>query len=120
MKTKQELFDNVWNYFIVEGHPQAKQGSKCLYRGPKSNCAVGCQLPDELYKKEMDDADAGGGSIGTVFEKFPKVAEYFGSANRNFLSKLQMLHDTQFDKLEANLIELASRHQLTIPNESQT
>lgn len=118
MKTKQELFNNVWQYFIVEKHPKAANPNTapyyatCLYRGPESNCAVGCQLPDELYRVEMDY----GSSIDAVMHTYPEVRDYFGLESAPFLTGLQRAHDLHFPTLEHTLREIASANSLTIPD----
>jgi hypothetical protein len=109
MKTGQEIFDAVWQYFVVEGHPQAKDGNTCRYRGKESNCAIGCQLPDELYSGEMERND-----VATVFDSFPKVRDYFGAENLRLMCHLQGIHDWGFEQLETRLRNLAARENLQI------
>lgn len=111
MKTKQEIFDAVWNYFIVEKHPQAITGEvQCVYRGEQSNCAVGCQLPDELYDAKMESFP-----IEEVMFDFWKVAEFFGEENAELLGLLQDAHDNWFPELEYRLREIAADHSLKTP-----
>ena len=49
--TKQEAFDEVWNYFVVEGNPQAKgENGFCRYRTKDGcRCAAGVLIRDEEY-----------------------------------------------------------------------
>lgn len=49
--TKYEVFQRLWQYFVVEKHPQGKSESGgCFYAGP---CAVGLFLPKEV-REELD------------------------------------------------------------------
>jgi hypothetical protein len=109
MKTPQEIFDAVWTYFVVEGHPQSiSSNAMCRYRGKESNCAVGCQLPDALYDPVMESK-----SIYSIFKLFPEVEEYFGETNKCLLSELQNIHDWEFPRLKQSLEKLAVKYGLT-------
>ncbi len=113
MKTKQQIFNKVWRYFIRDGHPQAmgKDGGKerCFYRGAQSNCAVGCQLPNKLYSRELE------GKGVEILLREPKIADYFGYDNLPLLKKLQTAHDFKFRQLKFQLEEIAQKFQLKIP-----
>ena len=52
--TMQEMFDKIWDYFIVQGKPAGLDGNgACTYYGNEgaNRCAVGCLLPDEVAKR---------------------------------------------------------------------
>ncbi len=107
---QQEIFDRVWDHFIVGGkppgfmrHPDASWRSACMYRTEEGNpCAAGVVLTDgqvELIKAE-----------GLI----------------DFIGKLQMYHDRiAMDKnipdadftarYQESLTDLATRFNLTIP-----
>lgn len=64
--TVQEVFDAVWQAFVVEGRPFAVSPDKnehgvypCLYRGPNgTKCAIGLIIPDEEYDPEFENERA--------------------------------------------------------------
>lgn len=110
MKTKQEIISTVWDYFIIKSHPQARNTRGCCYRGPKSNCAIGCQIPDELYKEWFE-----GNSIHNLYMDFPEIKAFFGEENLYFLIKLQTIHDTSFPFIKEELEALAKTENLRLP-----
>ncbi len=126
MKTPQELFNNVWKYFVVQKNPQAMLAYRgvesCAYRGDKSNCAIGCQLPDELYFSELERM-----SIFVIMNKrddrCQKITDYFGEDNMYFLDSLQRIHDKAtnaslelfLNDIELKLREFAVKQLLEIP-----
>lgn len=99
--TKQETFNIIWNYFVVEAHPRAcdRYFQVCMYRTLEGNkCAIGCLIPDELYTRSIE-----GMGIEDLFLKhtlIPKnLSEFleteFSFEDRiEFLCYLQDLHDT--------------------------
>ena len=109
--TKQQIFNNVWRTFIIEKAPQAIDGIVCKYRlaGTKG-CAIGCQIPDELYDPNME-----GCGIHQVFSRFPKAKEYFGGDNFDFMLALQDAHDCHFSHLKERLKDIAIIFDLYIP-----
>ena len=45
--TAQEIFDRVWNHFVVNGAPKSVRSNSCAYRGRGGNaCAVGVLVTD--------------------------------------------------------------------------
>ena len=128
---KQEVFNNAWNWFSQPDAKLAKneaapEGLNCFYRYPEDQsrrCAIGCQIPDEIYKPEME----GIGIVG-LFTKFEAVSEHFGFTSysenpersndeEQFLIDLQRCHDhayTTADALEA-FRRFAADKGLTIP-----
>lgn len=56
--TAQSLFDQVWDWFVVQGKPRsvAAGASHCAYRGAGgAKCAVGVLIRDDEYDPDMDD-----------------------------------------------------------------
>ena len=109
--TKSEIFNNVWQYFIVQKHPRATVDGNCQYRGSVSNCAVGCQLPDKLYAPVMDEENI---PVTGLYNKFPAVKKYFGESNESLLFDLQDAHDQHFPELEMTLRRIAKEFKITI------
>lgn len=120
--TNQEVFDHIWQHFIVEKNPRSisdissDELNKCHYNG--TGCAIGCCLTEE-----------DGNNLETLFYslrisaiyKHPEVLDifklYFGPAgDMLFLTKCQNWHD--FDELygKENLIKLGLEYNLRIPD----
>lgn len=54
--TKQEIFNTVATHLFTQGvRASSPDGDFCFYRAPDGKkCAVGCLIPDELYKPDME------------------------------------------------------------------
>lgn len=101
--SRQDVIDRVKEYFSRPGavlaqfpDPEAARGKRCVYRGdndPHSpvRCAVGCLIPDELYRSEMEDKTA-----DAVLDSYPELTRrLFGTVTvRSFLSAIQTRHDS--------------------------
>lgn len=125
--TRQEAFDRVWQWFIVEQHPRAvdPQAAWCCYRTPDrcTACAIGCLIPDSRYRTAFD------GPYGGTFRDLQKlgdwdaVAQLFSPDDDVFYQDLQQLHDYipyGSGRLEGELRRFADRHGLTIPEGAPT
>jgi hypothetical protein len=92
--TKQAILDGVWDWFIVTGSPAGFEMDRgtCVYRSEdgKLRCGVGCLIPDDLYRPEME-----GASVGDLMDEpmETELAAYLGVENVSLLSKVQLLHD---------------------------
>jgi hypothetical protein len=88
--TAQDLFRKIWNWFVVQGKPLARDGGKgspCKYRGPSgSKCAVGVCIANTTYKPAMDQI----GSIDSVVQ-LPGLEHL--AMHLPMLRELQTLHD---------------------------
>lgn len=95
MRTAQELFETV----VLHQRKQAEKshialsegGFSCRYRDPEGrSCAIGCLIPNDAYKPEME-----GGDVGDLIKKdllpVTLAAEFF--KNMRLLSTLQKIHD---------------------------
>jgi hypothetical protein len=52
---KQEVFNKVWNHFVVNLGPASRDSEGCFYRGPNgAKCAIGIFIADEDYSDEME------------------------------------------------------------------
>lgn len=48
----QQIFDAVWQYFVVENAPRSMGAGQCMYRhGNGACCAVGLFLTDDLARQ---------------------------------------------------------------------
>ena len=121
-ETEQEIFDLVWQHFIVEKHPRSfvdVSQVRCAYRGVDgARCAVGLFIPDELYDKSMDfnDDDSGVEPLldAGYFDKDDDLREFIRD-HVDFLSVLQRAHDSAQYPLEGNLRDVATVHKLEVP-----
>jgi hypothetical protein len=87
--TEQEMFDKVANHLFNQGCKSA-DACRCLYRGPNgTKCAIGCLIPDELYKLAFESE--------TLSYILVDYLINFDSVGYRFLADLQLLHDT-FDR----------------------
>lgn len=126
-KTNQEIFDRVWQYYVIEGHPRSVSSSgTCLYRTYDGNrCAVGLFIPDESYREAFDN-EAYGSGIGPlldegVFDFDPELDEFL-RANRVLFEELQSIHDRAtgrggFGTLPEELRKFARERGFEIPGE---
>jgi hypothetical protein len=126
---KQEVFNKIWNHFIVEKNPRSVQSVDadspteiCLYRGPNgSKCAFGVLIPDEDYSEKME----GNGCHSPIFTR---NYEKWGLVENDWLFyiDLQAVHDRAvrgaraegmdvFDFMKVKFELLAIAHNLTIP-----
>lgn len=129
--TKQDVFDRVWQAFVVDGAPPGvtSSGAGCRYRvfnddgSIKARCAVGLCIPDELYDGEMEAMD-----IMDLLKR-PQIRDLFDFDPRgddheeSLLYDLQEVHDgaATSDGFQENVRQrlpvVAKDHDLTIPGE---
>lgn len=114
-RSNQEAFNNVWQHFIVENHPQARtEQGYCRYRTSNGlACAIGCQVPDKLVSDSDDNT-----SLGILLEQ--KWKAHFAYVDPILLSELQGIHDSSddYEELKERLTLLAADHGLCIPGEA--
>lgn len=129
--TLQEVFDRVVNHLLMQNAQSfaSKNGEICAYRGADGlMCAVGCLIPDNLYKPEMDAPETVE-HMGTYISStdIMGIADHFGldglfdftvtdcSADQFImhLAKLQFIHDKTPPKMwEFELKKLADQYNL--------
>lgn len=90
---KQEIFDKVAKHLIQQGCASVHEElNECRYRTDEGlMCAVGCLIPDEIYKRNME-----GLAAEDLLRAFPEVEEFLGvevNEDRCFISTLQHAHD---------------------------
>ncbi len=92
--TNQEIFEYVVNHLRTQGKPALSSGTqKCCYRTKDGlTCAVGCLIPEELYRYHLE-----GRSVFGVVNNFDDVANYFGvgKGRSHDDDRIQMLHQLQ-------------------------
>ena len=101
--TNQKVFDQVVVHLLTQNwkstpkpyYPEAKnQEYSCSYRGHMNGgvqlkCAIGCLIPDELYKPEME-----GFGFTSLIVEFPVIRQLFADIDTGFGQALQTVHDT--------------------------
>lgn len=100
MNTKQFEFDAVVEHLFKQGGPATVPNhvgteTSCSYRGRDGTmCAVGCRIPNIMYRKEMEGKRLGG--LITVFQLPAELEEYLG-----MFSHLQDVHDSYTYEMRA-------------------
>lgn len=106
--TKQSIFNAVWDWFIVQGHPRCTESDnslRCLYRRSDGNrCAFGVILPDELYRPEFETKDCSFileklEKDGGVAKEWVDNLKQIGDDYERFLVGLQQHHDNPYGKV---------------------
>ena len=109
MKTNLEIFNQVRDHLLKQGRrsTDARVGNtggktSCKYRASNGDsCAVGCLIPDELYKVGMENSVVVSSIVRSALYKIgirdPDAIK--------MLSDLQLLHDsvTSWDNFPHNL-----------------
>lgn len=129
--TIQQLFDNAWNWAIVEKNEQCyalddNDERCCRYRDAGGNrCLIGVSIPDAMYDSCMEGA-ASGGLLESYFPAFnaaaaaldPSVQQF-----RNAARALQTVHDLYSgsaarwpEYIRTGLVDFASNQGLAIPD----
>lgn len=91
----QEIFDKVVIHLDTQGRRASDPGiAGCFYRTPDGlSCAVGCLIPDNEYKPEMEC-----GSVYALVRSFPRVPSIAAVApNVDLLYSLQIVHDSSYN-----------------------
>jgi hypothetical protein len=116
-KTKQEVFNKVWQHFIVDQNPRAynPETDKCTYYSESGGCAIGCLIEDDDVKKVLDMAPTSSiYSLRSLYsEIFDKIIDT--EVDKNFLGYLQIAHDDYTNDLKQLLIDLALDYNLIVP-----
>jgi hypothetical protein len=75
---------------------QSYDGNTCLYRSEDNNaCLVGCFIPDEKYKKEMEGIDA------RILINEHNIKKHMPLPTR-YMGRLQVFHDIELDDFHGN------------------
>jgi hypothetical protein len=93
MKTRQEIFDIVSRHLLSQGIKSIDMSGTCLYRGPNGlKCAVGCLIPDDLYRQQLEMQGVDACDVLYVLEDV-EICERDDENMIRFLRDLQNLHD---------------------------
>lgn len=123
--TKQEIFDKVWDHFVVKGNPRSQVetpgGDTCRFRQDQTaacpvRCAVGLFIPDDAYVPAMDDSCGTSTCLRELYELPPEIDALFEEHDALFYA-LQQAHDSSETPaaLHAGLRNVARRYSLTVP-----
>ena len=85
--TEQEIFDRVVHH-LGKQRVLAFEGGHCKYRDSLGNkCAIGCLIPDDLYRPEFE------GYAFEILFGFPEIEKLFSGMPIDLLIDLQFCHD---------------------------
>ena len=94
----QEIYDTVVQHLFAQGKPafgyyseeKTVGESGCAYRTGELKCAVGCLIPDDVYRRDMENQ-----SVKSLVDHSEfKVPSYFGE-HIPLLNTLQTVHDNR-------------------------
>lgn len=93
--TKQEIFDRVSGHLLTQKRQSVDSNGNCTYRwklpdGPVLSCAVGCLIPDNLYRPSFE-----GTGVSGLLRMVEPLRELLGMENEMLLRELQWLHDKE-------------------------
>jgi hypothetical protein len=81
----QQEFDAVVQHLYKQGRPAKDELGTCYYRSPEGlSCAVGCRIPDEMYRKSME------GTCVSALSGVPRVITEY----EDMFDLLQYAHDS--------------------------
>jgi hypothetical protein len=124
--TKQEIFNKVYAHLIAQGNRARAPGRsglmKCAYRASDGGmCAIGCLIPDELYKRELEEYSV---DEPPVLDVLRQAGVLLADENIPFFGALQAAHDGNTspsdlwtDAMKMFLKEIAFDYDLTAPEE---
>ena len=88
--TSQEMFDKVAAHLRKQNAKSSSEEGECFYRGPNgTSCAIGCLLPDEIYRPEMEKK-----SVVHLVEEFPETKTFI--PDLELAEDLQLHHDHNY------------------------
>ena len=83
---RRVIYETVRQHLLTQ-RAKSQTGGDCLYRGPNGlKCAIGCLIPDEVYKPDMESLDVMG-----MLKLWPNHP--FSDIRDLFLRDLQCIHD---------------------------
>lgn len=119
MMNKQEVFNKVSEHLIAQGCKSIGPASAaiCSYRSSGGRkCAIGCLIPDEMYKLDMDSRSV---NVICLLAAYPEISSLFSEdmlLDTRFLSVLQRTHDRYpVEEWKTQLIKVGTEYQLSIP-----
>lgn len=108
----QEIFDTVATHLMKQKERAFNHSlNMCAYRGSNNTkCAIGCLIPDEMYTQKME-----ANTVSELFAKFLNVADHIGGEHLSLCSDLQKIHDDIPWDWKNELINLAEKRGLELP-----
>lgn len=91
MRTAREIFDHVKQHLLTQNVRSTLGNGLCAYRGENGcKCAIGCLIPDEVYKPEIE-----GSSIRVLldYKLLPEELHRELVPHESLLDRLQTVHD---------------------------
>jgi hypothetical protein len=91
--TRQEIFNAVSTFLLKQGRKSTYRNesldvNSCAYRGDDGTmCAVGCVIPNEMYKSEFENL-----RVTALVERFSNLPEFLVKEEDLFVY-LQRAHD---------------------------
>lgn len=111
----QTVFHRVAQHLLAQGK-RSENNKGCLYRGPDGlKCAIGVLIPDELYKRGLENTPADDPAVLEVLEEAGVLTLGGPYTNRlvNLLRQLQLVHDdTQPENWPARLETIAKEYDI--------
>ena len=109
--TKQQAFNRVWRYFVIEKHEPAittcEGRMRCVYRGPgQMRCAIGALVPDSKYAERWDRETYSNKDALMDISRIVRVGY-------RFLEALQACHDVAAQDSEEEDFHLNIEKRLT-------
>jgi len=125
--TLQEVFNTVWQKFIVEKQPRNRHqrtfaaGSLCSYKpvvpGNTVGCFLGACMPPELRDNLPK---VGNTAIDNIMSESLPVAALFDGCPPGALCELQNIHDSNDSSFWKDmLVDFARSRQLVVPEEAK-
>jgi hypothetical protein len=114
--TQQQIFDEVWQWFVVEKHAASMQRLECAYRGSgDTKCAFGIFIRDEKYRQRFE-----GVGVHSLILSWSVPRSY--RKHIDFFDDLRKCHDKSVPdgfmfhaKIKERLTLLAKALELTLP-----
>ena len=90
----QDIYDTVARHLLTQGRPATNVLTVCCFRAPDgTSCAIGCLIPNELYKPELE-LRWGPYALADIGLLPREEVEKQFSSRVLLLCKLQEVHDT--------------------------
>jgi hypothetical protein len=125
--TKQEIFDKVWQYFIVEKHKRSvatatyNNDETCFYRHPCGDgrrCIVGLFIADEHYEGRLETLLPYDGRVSEALARSGLEGVTSTSPLGDFMRSMQKAHDrSEGEYVDATLLRgVAALYELEVPS----
>lgn len=108
--TAQEIFDTVAEHLLNQNAKAVDECGVPMYYAPDGKkCAIGCLIPQELYKEEMEGLGA-----SNVFDAF-RMNDIVSGECYNLVDYLQYVHDElDVEKWRASLVTVAEYYNFSL------